>query len=158
MLAHQNSFVWTLCCFWRQYQNVQPRFPSIVHVRTPWILRDFFPTRNGVWKGHERALPLCLNNKFNVGNKSVSLISFKLKVVCVPGLYLTGSLLAGMHSCGLHVYDKREVCGSIRSGQSHGGLICLSCQPVLSLWEVSPWHHRQVISFVFSSLLFGKSK
>lgn len=82
----------------------------------------FFPSRNYVWKSHERDLPMCLNNIFNVGHKSVYLISFKSKVVCVPRLYLTGSLLVGMHSCGPHVNDEEKVCGSIGSGRSHRGV------------------------------------
>lgn len=65
---------------------------------------------------------MCLNNIFNVGHKSVYLISFKSKVVSVSGLYLTGSLLVGMHSCGPHVNDEGKVCGSIRSGRSQRGV------------------------------------
>ncbi len=94
--------------------------------------KAFFSTRNCVWKSHERDLPKCLNNKFNVQNLSFCLMSFKSEVVFIPRLYLTGSLLVGMHSCGLHVYDWRKVCGSIRSGQSHRGVIGVSCQPISS--------------------------
>lgn len=88
-------------------------------------------------------------NTWNVGNKSVCLISFKSKVVCISRLYLSGSLLVGMHSCGLHVYDRSEVCGSERSRQSHRGVIGVSCQCVSSSWEMSHWHNRKVTVFLF---------
>lgn len=76
---------------------------------------------------------MCLNNKFNVVSKNVSLISFKSKVVCIPRLYLTGSLLVGMRSFGMHVYHGRKVCGFIKSGQSHQGVIDVSFQPIFFL-------------------------
>lgn len=84
----------------------------------------------------------------SVRNKSVCLIFFKSKVVFVLRLYLTGSLLLGMHPCGLHVYDRRKVSSSIRSGKSHRGVNGVICQ-CNSCQEMSPWRHKQV-SFVFS--------
>lgn len=90
-------------------------------------LKGFFFSPIG--KSHER--DLCLNTNFNVGNKCVCRISSKSKVVCIPRLYLTGSLLVEMHSCGLHVYDEGKVRDSIRSGQGHRGLIGV-CQSISS--------------------------
>lgn len=79
--------------------------------------KGFFPHQE--WYMEKPCVMALLNNMFDVGNKSVCLIYFQSEVVFIPRLYLTGSLLVVMHSCGQHVYDRRKVCGSVRSGQSH---------------------------------------